>query len=80
MMTIKLVMWRDINTISIVDSLAKVRLVLLDFGKAFDLIGHHILVENLHSLELPSSVINWPRDFLTNRQQRVKLARDCFLA
>ena len=31
-----------------------------------------------HALISPSSVINWVKDFLTNRQQRVKLARDCF--
>jgi hypothetical protein len=32
----------------------------------------------LHSLDVPPSVINWVRDFLTNRQQRVKLANDCY--
>ena len=72
--------------ISIVHNLAKapdgngtlVRLVLLDFRKAFKLIDHQILIEKLHSLAIPSGVISWVRDFLTNRQQRVKLARDCF--
>ena len=58
--------------ISIVHNLAKaatdgdgalVRLVLLDFRKAFNLIDHHILMEKLHSLALPPSIINWVRDF-----------------
>ena len=57
---------------------ALVRLVLLDFRKAFDLVDHQILIKKLHSLAVPSSVINWVRDFLTNRQQRVKMASDCF--
>ena len=51
---------------SIVHNLAKatdgngalVRLVLLDFRKAFDLMDHQILNEKLHSLAIPSSVIN----------------------
>ena len=72
--------------ISIVHNVAKatdgngalVRLVLLDFRKAFDLIDHQLLMVKLHSLDVPSSVINWVRDFLTNRQQRVKLANDCY--
>ena len=32
----------------------------------------------LHSPELPPSIINWVRDFLTSRQQRMKLANDCY--
>jgi hypothetical protein len=63
--------------ISIVHNVAKatdgngalVRLVLLDFGKAFDLIDHQLFMVKLHSLDVPRSVINWVRDFLTNRQQ-----------
>ena len=63
---------------------ALVRLVLLDFKEAFDLIDHQLktynknLVMKLNSLDIPPSIINWVRDFLTDRQQRVKLASDCF--
>ena len=57
---------------------ALVRLVLLDFKKAFDFIDHHLLLTKLNSLEIPTSIINWVRDFLTDRQQRVKLSSDCF--
>ena len=74
------------DTYSIVHNVAKatdgngalVRLVLLDFRKAFDLIDHQLLMVKLHSLDVPPSVINWVRDFLTNRQQRVKLANYCY--
>jgi hypothetical protein len=31
----------------------------------------------LNSLDIPPSIINWVRHFLTDRQQRVKLASDC---
>jgi hypothetical protein len=56
---------------------ALVRLVLLDFKEAFDLIDHQLktynknLVMKLNSLDIPPSIINWVRDFLTDRQQRV---------
>ena len=74
------------DTYSIVHNVAKatdgngalVRLVLLDFRKAFDLIDHQLLMVKLHSLDVPPSVKNWVIDFLTNRQQRVKLANDCY--
>ena len=57
---------------------ALVRDVMFDYKKAFDLIDHHILVTKLHTLDIPPEIINWVSDFLTNRQQRVKLASDCY--
>ena len=42
-------------------------------GKAFDLIDHHILVGKLQTLDLPCWVVAWVTNFLTDRQQRVKL-------
>ena len=50
-----------------------VRTALLDFGKAFDLIDHHILVAKLVSHGLKPSVVNWITDFLRGREQRVKV-------
>ena len=55
---------------------ALVRVVMFDYKKAFDLIDHHILVAKLHTLDIPPEIIYWVSDFLTNRQQRVKLASD----
>ena len=55
-----------------------VRTVLFDYRKAFDLIDHGILVNKLKSLNLPVSIINWVIDFLSNRQQRIKLVEGCF--
>ena len=52
--------------------------MLFDYRKAFDLIDHGILVNKLKSLSLPVSIINWVIDFLSNRQQRIKLVEGCF--
>ena len=55
-----------------------IRTVLFDYRKAFDLIDHGILVNKLKSLNLPVSIINWVIDFLSDRQQRIKLVEECF--
>ena len=57
---------------------AAVRIVLLDYRKAFDLIDHRILVDKILSLRMPRGVARWVCDFLLNRFQRVKLSNDCF--
>ena len=56
---------------------ATVRVVLLDFPKAFDLIDHSVLVKKLTAYDIPSQVKSWIVDFLMDRKQRVKLAQDC---
>ena len=57
---------------------AAVRVVLLDYKKAIDLIDHQILVNKILSLSIPPGVACWVCDFLLNRHQRVKLAKDCY--
>ena len=52
---------------------ATVRAILFDYKKPFDLIDHRILVEKLR-LNLPTRIINWIIDFLSNRSQRIKLS------
>ncbi len=54
------------------------RIVLLDYRKAFDLIDHRILVDKILSLRIPPGVARWVCDFLMNRFQRVKLSNDCY--
>ena len=49
------------------------RLCFLDFSKAFDRIGHNVLIENLLDLGARTSLIPWIISFLTNRRQRVKV-------
>ena len=57
---------------------AAVRVLLLDFKKAFDLIDHNLLVEKLRLFDIRKWVLNWMVDFLSGRKQRVKLKYDCF--
>ena len=56
-----------------------VRVFLFDYRKAFDLIDQTILVNKICLFSIPSFVRNWIIDFLTDRKQRVKLVKDCFL-
>ena len=55
-----------------------VRVVLLDYRKAFDLVDHKILADKILSLRIPHGVGRWVCDFLLGRRQRVKLSSDCF--
>ena len=55
-----------------------IRVLLCDYRKAFDLIGHSLLLTQLKQLDIPHSIINWVVSFLTCRSQRVKLGQDCF--
>ena len=55
-----------------------VRVVLLDYRKAFDLVDHSILAAKILELRIPRRIARWVCDFLTDRRQRVKLSNDCF--
>ena len=54
------------------------RVMLFDFRMAFDLIDHHLLLQKLKAYDLPQWTIDWIKDFLTCRKQRVKLNYDCY--
>ena len=49
------------------------RLCFLDYAKAFDRIGHNILILKLLDLGVRSSLLPWIINFLSNRRHRVKL-------
>ncbi len=49
------------------------RIALLDYRKAFDLVDHNLLVSKLSNFEIKPTVINWIADFLRGRTQRVKI-------
>ena len=55
-----------------------VRVVLLDYRKAFDLVDHSILAAKILELHIPRRIARWVCDFLMDRRQRVKLSNDCF--
>ena len=56
-----------------------VRTSLFDYGKAFALIDHGILVRKFcNQCKLPPSINNCIIDFLSDRSQRIKFASECF--
>ena len=57
---------------------ATVKTMLFDYLKAFDFIDHRILIDKLEGLVMPRSVLNWIIDFLSDRSQRIKLAKGCY--
>ena len=57
---------------------AAVRVVLFDYGKAFDFIDHNLLVRKVFNLVIPRGMALWVVDFLKQRYQRVKVSSDCY--
>ena len=55
-----------------------VRVVYLDYRKAFDPVDHGILAAKILGLRIPCGIACWVCDFLMDRLQRVKLSSDCF--
>ena len=47
--------------------------VFLDVKKAFDSVSHHQLIHSLHSIGIQGSLLDWFRDYLSGRSQRVVL-------
>ena len=57
---------------------AQIRVLLLNFRKAFDLIDHNILLAKLCSYGVPPVLLRLVHAFLLNRQQRTKCGlRQC---
>ena len=51
-----------------------VRIIMLDFSKAFDLINHRLLVDKLKSYNMPDHILRWIATFLMDRTQKVKIS------
>ena len=50
-----------------------VRVVMLDFRKAFYLINHRILINKLDATGIPPHLLRWLAAFLCDRHQQVKI-------
>jgi len=50
-----------------------VRILMLDFSKAFEHIDHEILLSKWRQSETPELLLDWKYNFLLDRQQRVKI-------
>ena len=54
----------------------KIRILFLDYSKAFDLVDHTILISKFQNMDVPDVLLRWLCSFLSNRQQRVRLGQD----
>jgi hypothetical protein len=50
-----------------------IRILLIDFSKAFDLVDHNILINKVAETGVPEFLTDWLYEFLRDRRQRVKL-------
>ena len=50
-----------------------VRVLFLDYRKAFDLINHDILIDKLVKMEISAHLVRWMAAFLLDREHRVKI-------
>ena len=51
-----------------------IRVLFVDFTKAFDVIDHNVLFNKFVNSGMPGHVVAWSMDFLCGRKQFVKLA------
>jgi len=57
-----------------------VRIVFIDFAKAFDRVDHNVLMSKMMALNLPEIIIRWMYSYLLHRHERVKIGNvlsDC---
>ena len=56
---------------SAIDNKFSVDVIYLDFAKAFDTVPHQRLTHKLKSYGIEGKILNWIKEFLNNRKQRV---------
>lgn len=60
------------NILSFLDSPGAVRLLMVDYSKAFDVIPHDVILEALISINAPNEFLMWLSSYLSSRFQRVR--------
>ncbi len=59
--------------VSAIDDSSSIDMVFIDFAKAFDTVCHNKLLSKLYQYGVRGKLLNWVKDFLRNRTQRVKV-------
>ena len=59
------------HIISLMEQHQNVDVVYLDFSKAFDKVDHNIVLAKAHNMGVQGKLLDWIREFLTNRKQSV---------
>ena len=60
------------RVLSFLDTPGAVRMLMIDYSKAFDTIPHNTILNALSSLDAPRELITWITSFLERRRQKVK--------
>jgi hypothetical protein len=55
-----------------------IRILFVDFSKAFDRIDHNVLMQKFVAHEFPQHIVLWSLDFLADRKQIVKIGNVFF--
>ena len=64
---------RLLSNYCILSTICSTRVTITSDAFAFDVVNHKILLKELSTLGMNSSIFNWIADFLTGRSQAVKL-------
>jgi len=59
------------NIINLLEEGGNVDVVYLDFAKAFDKVDHNIVLKKVQNLGIQGKLLQWIKEFLTNRTQSV---------
>ena len=59
------------QVLNVLEQKNQVDIVYLDFAKAFDKVSHNLLLVKLHNFGIRGNLLQWFRDFLSGRFQRV---------
>ena len=60
------------HILSFLDAPGAVRLLMLDYQKAFDTIPHQVILQSLVDKNAPKELLRWIYSYLSSREQRVK--------
>ncbi len=69
------ILWFDSWSKASDNASTQIRILLLDYRKAFDIIDHNILMTKLMSYGVPLVLLCWVHDFLADRIQRIMVGQ-----